>query len=295
METFRDPVCGMMVREGEGFSVAYQGEKYHFCSEFCQRSFQAKPEKYRPRPHVEGAVDVDTSRRIAYFSMEVAVDSRMPNYSGGLGVLAGDTLKSCADLKVPAVAVSLMYKNGYFQQRLDEWGNDTNTEENTPEDRELSAWLYGGDDRYRLAQEVVLGIGGVRMLRALGYTALERFHMNEGHAALLVVELLRESRNSPDAAFDFDAVRKRCVFTTHTPVPAGHDHRRHAPDHCLQRLVLQHPPHAAAIHGQCLCVIEDSPGLVVLCGRGAGRRSPGLRRGDKDASQPGNQVLGDHR
>lgn len=275
MNTFKDPVCGMMVREGEGFTVAYQGEQYHFCSEFCQRSFQTQPEKYRPRPHVEGAVEMDTSRRIAYFSMEVAVESRMPNYSGGLGVLAGDTLKSCADLKVPAVAVSLIYKNGYFDQHLDESGNqherpvtwepsrfarllpakvtvtiegrpvvvrawqyvitgvtgyqvpllllDTNTEENAPEDRELSAWLYGGDERYRLAQEVVLGVGGVRMLRALGYTALERFHMNEGHAALLVIELLHEGRASPTAAFDFDAVRKRCVFTTHTPVPAGHD------------------------------------------------------------------------
>jgi len=275
MNTFKDPVCGMMVREGEGFTIAYQGEQHHFCSEFCQRSFQAEPEKYRPRPHVEGAVELDTSRRIAYFSMEVAVESRMPNYSGGLGVLAGDTLKSCADLKVPAVAVSLIYKNGYFEQRFDESGNqqespvawepsrfarllpakvtvaiegrpvvvrawqyditgvtgyqvpllllDTNTEENTPEDRELSAWLYGGDERYRLAQEVVLGVGGVRILRALGYTALERFHMNEGHAALLVVELLREGQASPNAAFDFDDVRKRCVFTTHTPVPAGHD------------------------------------------------------------------------
>jgi len=123
MNTFKDPVCGMMVREGEGFTVAYQGEQYHFCSEFCQRSFQTQPEKYRPRPHVEGAVEMDTSRRIAYFSMEVAVESRMPNYSGGLGVLAGDTLKSCADLKVPAVAVSLIYKNGYFDQHLDESGN----------------------------------------------------------------------------------------------------------------------------------------------------------------------------
>lgn len=275
MNTFKDPVCGMLVHEGEGFSAAYQSDQYHFCSEHCQRTFQADPEKYRYRPHLEGAVESGTPRRIAYFSMEVAVDSRMPNYSGGLGVLAGDTLKSCADLKLPVVAVSLMYKNGYFDQHLDEWGNqqespvdwepsrfarllaakvtvaiearsvvvrawqydiagltghsipllllDTNTEENAPEDRELSGWLYGGDERYRLAQEVVLGIGGVRMLRALGYTALERFHMNEGHAALLVVELLREGQAAPTAAFDFDEVRKRCVFTTHTPVPAGHD------------------------------------------------------------------------
>lgn len=275
MNTFNDPVCGMTVREGEGFSIVYQSEKYRFCSELCLRTFQSDPEQYRLKPHGDGASNPDTSRHIAYFSMEVAVDSRMRNYSGGLGILAGDTLKSCADLKVPAVAVSLRYKNGYFDQRLDAWGNqqespaawdpsqfarllparvtvtiegrpvvvrawqhdiagatgysvpllllDTDSEENAPEDRELSGWLYGGDERYRLAQEVVLGVGGVRMLRALGYTALERFHMNEGHAALLVVELLREGRASPTAAFAFDKVRERCVFTTHTPVPAGHD------------------------------------------------------------------------
>jgi starch phosphorylase len=100
---------------------------------------------------------------------------------------------------------------------------DTNVDENAPPDRELTAFLYGGDERYRLAQEIILGMGGVRMLRALGYNQLERFHMNEGHASLLVLELLRERRGQGAEEWDFHGVRSRCVFTTHTPVPAGHD------------------------------------------------------------------------
>ncbi|GMU22702.1 MAG: hypothetical protein AMXMBFR13_27870 [Phycisphaerae bacterium] len=275
MTTFKDPVCGMPVHELQGFAWNYQGQEYHFCSEFCQQAFRAEPEKYVGTAGAEVPPAGDLSRRIAYFSMEVALDSRMPTYSGGLGVLAGDTLKSMADLGIPAVAVSLLYKNGYFDQHLDEWGNqqerpvawdpsgfarllpikatvtiedrpvhirvwrydvigvtkhvvplfllDTNFEENDPEARELTSWLYGGDERYRLAQEIILGIGGIRVLRALGYGELERFHMNEGHAALLGLELLRESRKEPNAGWGFDRVRARCVFTTHTPVPAGHD------------------------------------------------------------------------
>jgi len=205
----------------------------------------------------------------------VAVDPSMPTYSGGLGVLAGDTLRSCADLKIPVVAVSLLYTKGYFDQRLDEWGNqqecpvvwepssfvrplpgtiqvpienrsvtvrawqydikgsvgyavplillDTDVDENAPPDRTLTSVLYGGDERYRLAQEVILGIGGLRILRALGYTQLQRFHMNEGHAALQALELLREQREVGADVWDFQGVRNRCVFTTHTPVSAGHD------------------------------------------------------------------------
>jgi starch phosphorylase len=207
--------------------------------------------------------------------MEVAADPGMPTYSGGLGVLAGDTLRSCADLKIPIVGVSLLYRRGYFEQHLDDWGNqheqpvkwdpsrlarllpttvrvsiegrpvvvqawqyditgltgyavpllllDTNAEENAAGDRELTSDLYGGDERYRLAQEIILGIGGVRMLRALGYTQVERFHMNEGHAALLAIELLGERKQTEPAAWDFDGVKRDCIFTTHTPVPAGHD------------------------------------------------------------------------
>jgi starch phosphorylase len=173
------------------------------------------------------------------------------------------------------VAVSLLPANGYFDQRLDDWGNqqeapvlwdpspfaaklapaieveiegrsvrvgawhfdvtgatgysvplillDTRIEGNSPTDQALTAWLYGGDQRYRLAQEIVLGIGGVRMLRALGYRRVERFHMNEGHASLLGLELLRERDNQDPPRWDFNGVRQQCLFTTHTPVPAGHD------------------------------------------------------------------------
>ena len=265
-----DPVCGMRMSRAEAVARPWDGRQVYFCSDYCRRAFEANPQKF-----VSAASDTPEDRirttRIAYFSMEVAVDSRMPTYSGGLGVLAGDMLRSCADLKVPMVAVSLLYRKGYFEQRLDDRGGqreeaaswkveefvkplepavkvniegravkvrawqfdiagasgyrvplillDTDCDGNAPADRELTAWLYGGDERYRIAQEAVLGIGGVRMLRALGYEDLQRFHMNEGHAALLALELL----NEPAAEWDFDAARSRCVFTTHTPVPAGHD------------------------------------------------------------------------
>lgn len=216
---------------------------------------------------------------IAYFSMEIAFDESAPTYSGGLGILAGDTIRSTADLSVPLVAVSLVHRRGYFRQSLDADGSqreapvdwdvtqmleelpirctvsiegrevrvrawkyevtgidawivpvyllDTDLPENSDYDRSLTSFLYGGDERYRLCQEVVLGIGGVRMLRALGYRAISTFHMNEGHSSLLTLELLDESaahsgRQSISHA-DVDRVRERCVFTTHTPVPAGHD------------------------------------------------------------------------
>jgi len=275
MNTVKDPVCGMMIPVGEGLWLVYQGQEFQFCSDLCKRSFLATPERYATGSTGLAPGATDVARRIAYFSMEVALDSRVPTYSGGLGVLAGDTLRSCADLKIPIVGVSLLYRRGYFEQHLDEWGNqreqpaqwdpskfarllpttvrvsiegrpvavrawqhditgltgyvvplvllDANVEENMAGDRELTSELYGGDERYRLAQEIVLGIGGVRMLRALGYTHLERFHMNEGHAALLALELLGERNQREPAAWDFDGVRRACIFTTHTPVPAGHD------------------------------------------------------------------------
>jgi starch phosphorylase len=211
--------------------------------------------------------------QIAYFSMEIALDERFSTYSGGLGILAGDTLRSAADLGLPMVAVTLAYPNGYFRQSLDASGTqhespdmwspaklltpmiarvtvqiegrdvrvaawrfdvvgvnrhvvrayllDTDLEENTPEDRTITATLYGGDARYRLAQEIVLGIGGGRMLEALGHRSIETYHMNEGHAALVALELLART---PAAARDsLDPVKPLCVFTTHTPMPAGHD------------------------------------------------------------------------
>jgi starch phosphorylase len=218
-------------------------------------------------------------RSIAYFTMEIALEPDMPTYSGGLGALAGDTIRSAADLKVPMVAVCLLHRQGYFYQRLDAQGNqmeepvewaindfltelperaqvsiegrqlqlrawkyevkgvsgymvpvyflDTDLSENSDWDRRLTDRLYGGDDWYRLCQEVILGIGGVRMLRALGYREVKRFHMNEGHAALLTIELLNEevekSGKNAIGQQEIEAVRGKCIFTTHTPVPAGHD------------------------------------------------------------------------
>ncbi len=175
----------------------------------------------------------------------------MPSYSGGLGVLAGDTIRAAADLRLPMVAVSLLYRKGYFTQRLAEDGSQTEepvewrvedflTEEparasvldadipsNADADRNLTGALYGGDSYYRLCQEVVLGIGGVRMLGALGYNDLTRYHMNEGHAALLALQLLYDEAMKAGRASirneDIEKVRSKCVFTTHTPVPAGHD------------------------------------------------------------------------
>jgi starch phosphorylase len=270
----KDPVCGMNVLPEQALPATYGDRTFYFCSDLCRRTFLTDPEKYLRPLEPAGTIGPST-QRVAYFTMEVALDPAMPTYSGGLGVLAGDTLRSFADLKIPAVGVSLLYRNGYFEQKLDEWGNqqerpvsweprgrlhllpatvavtieartvivqawqyelvgvtggrvpvlllDANRPDNAKQDRELSLWLYGGDDRYRLAQEIILGIGGVRMLQALGYTAVERFHMNEGHAAFLTLQLLRESTPAGSTEWDFPAVRRRCVFTTHTPVPAGHD------------------------------------------------------------------------
>jgi len=271
----KDPVCGMMVRKEKGVKLDYQGEAYYFCSDFCKNLFEKDPEKYVVliRPCV--APGTEKERSIAYFSMEIAIDSRIPTYSGGLGILAGDTLRSCADLKVPVVAVTLLYEKGYFYQKLDDQGNqyelpvhwnphdylrplpekievqiegrsvgvkawqydivgitgcslpviflDTDLKENSDYDQELTRYLYGDDEKYRLAQEIILGIGGIRMLRNLGYTGIKKYHMNEGHASLLVLELLREGKENEEAMWDFEGVRQSCVFTTHTPVSAGHD------------------------------------------------------------------------
>ncbi len=215
--------------------------------------------------------------RVAYFSMEVALRSDIPTYSGGLGVLAGDTLRSSADLGLPLVGVSLVSRAGYFKQSIDADGRqheqpafwnpegaarrldakiavriegravwigawlyvlesdvggrapvillDTDLEENRPEDREITHYLYGGDEAYRLKQEMVLGIGGVRLLHALGFE-ISTYHMNEGHSALLGIELLRRRAYQPggETRYDIPSVRALCRFTTHTPVEAAHDH-----------------------------------------------------------------------
>jgi len=207
-------------------------------------------------------------QKIAYFSMEVGLTNEIPTYAGGLGTLAGDAIRSAADLKIPLVAVTLISKRNYFRQKLDAYGRqteqpnewypenlmiqvpnevtvqiqgravkvktwlykyksitggvvpvlflDTDVEGNTPEDREITFYLYGGNEKYRLKQEAILGLGGVRMLDALGFK-VRKYHMNEGHSSLLALELLRKN------GMDVDRVRELCVFTTHTPVEAGHD------------------------------------------------------------------------
>jgi len=216
----------------------------------------------------ESKLTLNGKPKIAYFSMEIGLDKRIPTYSGGLGILAGDTLKSCADLNVPIVGVTNLSEQGYFYQDIDYEGNqierpinfnindflkllpaktsvsledrevkiqiwyylikgingyvipvfylDTNLEENSEQDREITKHLYGGEQKYRLSQEIVLGIGGVRALQTLGYKTIDKYHMNEGHAALGTLELFRQYK-------DIEKVREQCVFTTHTPVAAGHD------------------------------------------------------------------------
>lgn len=218
--------------------------------------------------------------RIAYFSMEIGLRSEIPTYSGGLGVLAGDTLRSAADLAIPLVGVTLISRKGYFRQVLDESGMqtemadvwepsdwarplpakiavpieqrdvwvqawlyiltggsgyeipvlllDTDLPENTLQDRRITDQLYGDGAEYRLSQEIVLGIGGARILQALGFQ-IHTYHMNEGHSALLALELLRRGEHRPDRKdpcgeiYDVAEVRDQCLFTTHTPVEAGHD------------------------------------------------------------------------
>jgi len=207
-------------------------------------------------------------QKIAYFSMEIGLMNEIPTYSGGLGVLAGDMIKSSADLKLPLVAVTLLDKKGYFRQEISKEGRqiehavewdpskfmellpneievliqkrnvrvkawlynvqsltggavpvlflDTDVEGNFAEDKMITSFLYGGDESYRLKQEIVLGIGGTRMLEELGLS-ISKYHMNEGHSSLLTLELLRKY------GMDIDRVRERCIFTTHTPVEAGHD------------------------------------------------------------------------
>ncbi len=218
--------------------------------------------------------------KIAYFSMEIGVHNDIPTYSGGLGVLAGDTIRSGADLKLPMVAVTLMSRKGYFTQEIDSTGKqiehaavwdpadhmkllpyrvtvqiegkdvqvqawlynvksltggsipvfflDTNLPANTAENREITAHLYGGDKAYRLKQEIVLGLGGVRMLHAMEFE-IKKYHMNEGHASFLILELLNRFKKPIEDVWDeklvWDrrSVKNLCVFTTHTPVEAGHD------------------------------------------------------------------------
>lgn len=217
---------------------------------------------------------------IAYFSMEIGLSADIPTYSGGLGILAGDTIKAAADLQLPMVAITLASRKGYFRQSIDgqgwqqeapnEWAPeahlemmpvkalvsienrdvkiqawlkrvksptggevpvlylDTDIEGNHSQDRTITDHLYGGDNEYRLKQEIVLGIGGARILSGLGFR-VRKYHMNEGHASLLTLELLNRTRRPVEDTWDERnsweprKVMQQCVFTTHTPVTAGHD------------------------------------------------------------------------
>jgi len=246
----RDPVCGMPLDPSKAqFTTNFLSKQYYFDSEYCMSSF------------IDGA-------KIAYFSMEIGINSDVPTYSGGLGVLAGDVIRSSADLRIPLVAVTLVSKKGYLKQKItpdgrqieypDLWdpsmfmkllpetatvkisGRDvkigvwvyaqesiaggtisvlfltTDVEGNTPEDRGITDFLYGGDEKYRLKQEIVLGIGGIRILEALKIN-VKKYHMNEGHSSLLTLELLKNND------LNDDKVKNLCVFTTHTPVAAAFD------------------------------------------------------------------------
>jgi len=217
-------------------------------------------------------------RPVAYFSAEFGLHESLPVYSGGLGVLAGDHIKSASDLDIPLVGIGLFYGQGYFRQRLDLAGwqqeeyletdvnqlpmdpaigadgkpvlvqietrggsifakvwrvkvgrcdlllLDSDVEGNHPEDRELTSRLYGGDGRIRIRQELLLGVGGYRALRAMGVTP-GVLHLNEGHSGFAVLEAIRTRMKEEGISFDQAAPRvaREVVFTTHTPVPAGHD------------------------------------------------------------------------
>lgn len=246
----KDPVCGALLESNETkFTCEFLTKQFYFDSEYCMRSLLENP-------------------KIAYFSMEIGVKNSIPTYSGGLGVLAGDVVRSSADLRIPLIAVGLFCKKGYLKQKItpdgvqiehpEEWDPSkfmrilpvnvtvkiedrdvkvgawvynqesvtggvvpvlfltTDVEGNIQSDREITDYLYRGDEECRLKQEIVLGIGGVKILEALNIN-IRKFHMNEGHSGLLTLELLR--RNGMDA----DKVKNLCVFTTHTPVEAAFD------------------------------------------------------------------------
>lgn len=272
----KDPVCGMPVASEAPHRITHAGRDYRFCSSFCRDAFLQDSAGVLARAPADGDKARRADRAIAYFTMEIALESAMATYSGGLGVLAGDTIRACADLGVRLVAVTLLHREGYLTQHLDpahgqleepqRWALgdfvrplpetvevtlegrtvrvrawmrevrgagegtvpvlflDTDLEGNTAFDRSLTGRLYGGDEWYRLCQEIILGVGGVRMLGALGYGGIKKIHLNEGHAAFAPLELGRQlAQSRGPAQWPFEEVRQRCVFTTHTPIAAGHD------------------------------------------------------------------------
>ncbi len=221
----------------------------------------------RPIEGSKSALLIDMIK-VAYFSMEVALEPDIPTYSGGLGILSGDTLRSAADISLPIVGITMLYSGGYFYQLITQEGNqvekpirwdfldsfedtkkivrvplqekeiaikawryiihgvnghevpvlllDTNLPENEPWQRNLTSALYDAHKFNRVSQEIILGMGGIKLLDALGYDSIETYHMNEGHSAFLTIELLKRYKT-------VEALKQHCVFTTHTPVEAGHE------------------------------------------------------------------------
>ena len=215
---------------------------------------------------------------IAYFSAEYGLDETVAIYSGGLGILSGDHLKSASDLGIPLIGIGLLYKSGYFNQKIDGYGQqeeeyndidtsllpikavkdcegkdllvdvnfpdkrvylkvweinvgrrklylmDSDIDENNSKYRNVTKCLYGGDQEMRIQQEIILGMGGVKLIKALGLNPTI-YHMNEGHSSFLTIELIRETMEQKEVSFDIarDIVSSKTVFTTHTPVPAGND------------------------------------------------------------------------
>ncbi len=250
----------------------------------------------RPNPQVFGAEG--RPFQVAYFTAECGVADCLPIYSGGLGILSGDHLKSSSDLNLPLFGVSLAYQKGYFRQYLskDGWQMetypinqfnampmrlvrgadglptkvavdlkgetvqvqawevhigrislfllDTNLEENSPGARDITSELYGGDREMRIRQEIILGIGGVRMIRAMGLNPAV-FHMNEGHSAFATFERIRVLREDQGLTFNqaLELVRVTNVFTTHTPCPCRHRHLSPGPDAGLFRGLRQEHGH----------------------------------------------------
>lgn len=220
-----------------------------------------------------------TEMKIAYFSMEIAIKNSIKSFSGGLGILAGDTLKAAADSKIPMVGVTLLNDQGYFKQVINDKGEqiekvdkydcskikekgeteisigkdkvtvraweyqingrsgyitpiyflDTDLEKNKDKYKNLTGKLYGGNNEYRLMQEIVLGRAGVKILSNLGYANIKKYHLNEGHAGLATIELLLKHKPKPILPSTergekiIKEIRESCIFTTHTPVKAGHD------------------------------------------------------------------------
>ncbi|MFA6194954.1 MAG: alpha-glucan family phosphorylase [Patescibacteria group bacterium] len=218
-------------------------------------------------------IDHQPEPLVAYISMEIALENKIKTYAGGLGVLAGDILRSAVSLKFPMVGVTLFNRDGYFKQSIGKDGEqkelpdksdflllkkmpqtvmvnigkekvlvgawryrikdesgfcvpvyflDTDFPENTKINRELSGSLYGGNEEYRLKQEIILGRGAIKMLEAIGHQKIEKIHLNEGHGALAAIELFLNSKQRKEKD-KLKEVRNKCVFTTHTPIPKAQD------------------------------------------------------------------------